>query len=223
MPRLDRKIVLVFCALLIALTGCSNPISRSVETVNGTPVPAKKMLGAFYPIEGTHYQLASIATDKGESSNRGYDFSQLFSYGRSDYSVYNYVFLDVDGEKVHALLPTNENAILSIQGYPTPNANQEPKIVVAWWLYTIVKEDTNKDEQLSYPDKKTLAISDVGGDGYTEIIADVDQVLGDAFKAGDVLLIIYRAKGKNFLAHVDLAARKVTTTTELPSFGEDVK
>ena len=225
MSRSHRNIVFAFGALLIALTACSSAIpGRSVETVNGTPVPVKKTLGAFYPIEGTHYQLASISVDQGESSS-GYDFTRLFSYGRSDYSVYNYVFLDVATETVHALLPTNLNVILSIQGYPTPNSSDlsAQKIPVAWWLYTLVKEDTNKDEQLSYPDKKTLAVSDVAGNGYTEIVADVDQILGNVFKEGNVLLLIYRANGKNFLAHVDLSARKVTATTELPSFGEDVK
>jgi hypothetical protein len=98
-----------------------------------------------------------------------------------------------------------------------------PKIVVAWWLYTLVKADTTKDGQLSSADQKTLAISDVGGKGYTELVSGVDQVLGDAYKDGDILLLIYRTGDKNFLARVDLASRKVIKTTEIQSFGADVK
>ena len=220
MSTFTRSVISIFGIFVIGLTACMPP--RSAETINGTPVPVKKTLGSFYPIEGTHYQLASISTDQGESG-RGADLSRLFSYGRSDYSVYNYVFLDVDGETVHALLPTNQNVILSIEGYPVSKTDDLTKVPVAWWLYTIVKEDTNQDQQLSYLDRKTLAVSDVAGNGYTEIITGVDQILADVFKDGNVLLIVYRANGKNFLAHVDLAARKVTSTSELPSFGEDVK
>ncbi len=224
-----KKIIFVLSALTIMLTACGGLVGRSVKGVendaNGTPVVAvTKVLGAFYPIEGTQYQLASISTAQGESSRAAsYDFSQLFSYGRSDYGVYNYVFLDVESELVYPLLPTNANVITSIQGYPVPNSNVTPKIPVAWWLYTIIKKDTNKDGQLSYVDLKTLAISDVGGKGYTELIQDVDQVLGDVYKDGDILLLIYRANDKNFLARVDLASRTVSKTTELPSFGADVK
>lgn len=224
MPALSRKSVFIFSLLLIALTACSISASQPVELVNGTPVPVKKVLGGFYPIEGTHYQIAGIAPDRSESERgNGYDLSQLFSSGRLDYSVNNYVFLDVDSETVHALLPTNQNVILSVQGYPMPKANDIAKLPVAWWFYSIAKEDTNKDGRLSDSDKKTLSVSDVGGQGYTELIADVDGILGDAYKDGNVLVLIYRANDKNFLAHVDLLARKVTQTTELPSFGEDVK
>jgi hypothetical protein len=223
--RADMRKLIFWITLALMLTACSGLVSRVTKgEEGGTPAPIKKVLGAFYPIAGTQYQLANITTEQGESGRSGsYDFSQLFSYGRSDYSVYNYVFLDVKSESVYALLPTNVSVILSIQGYPAPNANIEPKIPVAWWLYTLVKTDSNEDGQLSYTDQKTLAISDVGGQGYTELISDVDQVLGDVYKDGNVLLLIYRTNGKNFLASIDLASRKVTRNAELPSFGEDVK
>ncbi len=223
---MPRNVVFIFSVLLTTLTACTMNASRPpVEMVNGTPVPVKKVLGSFYPIEGTHYQIAGIAPDRSSENERvsGYDLSTLFSSRRMDYSVNNYVFLDVEAESVHALLPNNQNSILSIQGYPVPKSDDLEKTPVAWWLYTVVKVDTNEDGQLSYLDKKTLSVSDVGGNGYTEVIADVDQILADVFKNGNVLLVIYRANDKNFLARVDLSTRKVTQTTELPSFGEDVK
>lgn len=223
MHSLDRKAVFLLVVLSVFLASCEQRINTpSNPMVNSTPVPAKKVLGSFYPIEGTHYQLASISAVPEEREDV-YDFSRLLSEGRSDYGVYNYVFLDVEAETVYPLLPNNETLIYSTQGYPLPKDTDVEKVPVAWWLYTLIKEDTNEDKEFSYLDKKTLAVSDVGGKGYAEVITGVDQILGDAFKAGDVLLIIYRAGDKNFLAHIDLAARKVTKTTELPSFGEDVK
>lgn len=222
---LMRKMMLILGLLTLILAACSGMVGRSgnKEAVNGsgTLIANPKILGSFYPIDGTQYQLASIiSSGDGEGS---YDFTQLFSRGRSDYSVYNYVFLDTQSESVYALLPSNEDSILSIQGYPVPDSNATPKIPVAWWFYTLAKDDTNQDEKLTLADEKTLAISDVGGKGYTELVSGVDVVLGDVYKDGNILLLIYRAKDKNFLAHVDLTSRKVTQTTELPSFGDDVK
>jgi hypothetical protein len=218
---MNRIVILIFGILVTCLAACTMAATRPVEIINGTPVSVEKVLGAFYAINGTHYQLASI--DVPQEGRVVRDLSQLFSTGRLDYGVYNYVFLDVDSETVHALLPNNQSFILSIRGYPFSETGDLPKVPVAWWLYTIVKEDTNHDGQLSSLDRKTLAVSDVAGNGYTEIIADVDRILGDVFKEGNALLIVYHANGKNFLAHVDLLTRKVTTTTELPFFGEDVK
>ena len=219
-----RKMMPVLGLLAIMLTACSGMVGRSgsKDAANsGTPLPVKKILGSFHPIDGTQYQLASI--DIPSEGGGRFDFSQLFSSGRSDYGVYNYVFFDTQSESVYALLASNEDSILSIQGYPVPDANATPKVPVAWWFYTLVKDDTNQDGSLSSDDEKTLAISDVGGKGYTELVSGVDQVLGDVYKDGNILLLIYRTQGKNFLAHIDLPSRKVTQTTELPSFGDDVK
>ena len=221
---LMRKMMLILGLLTLILAACSGMVGRSGNkelNTSGTPIPVKKVLGGFHPIDGTQYQLASI--DIPSEGGGRYDFSQLFSSGRSDYGVYNYVFWDTQSESVYALLPSNEDSILSIQGYPVPDSNATPKIPVAWWFYTLAKDDTNQDEKLTLADEKTLAISDVGGKGYTELVSGVDVVLGDVYKDGNILLLIYRAKDKNFLAHVDLTSRKVTQTTELPSFGDDVK
>lgn len=211
---------------VLALTACSRAASTpQAANSKGTPAPVAKVLGGFNVIDGTQYQIATISTANDSSESSRYDISQLFTYERSNYNIYNYVFLDVDKETVHALLPTNEYSILSIQGYPLPGPNTppDPKPPVSWWLYTIIKADTDHSRQFNYADKQTLAVSDVGGNGYTEIISDVDSVLGVAFKEGNALLIIYRSNHKNFLAHVHLPTRTVTNTLELPSFGEDVK
>ena len=225
-----KKLTLALSILAMLLTACGGLVGRSVRgeesnVEGGTPETVKKNLSMFYPIEGTHYQLANISAGQVSESSRSssYDFSQVFSSGRSDYGVYNYVFFDVESESVYALLPTNENMITSIQGYPMPNSTVTPKVSLAWWLYTLVKKDTNQDGMLSALDKKTLAISDVGGKGYTELVSGVDQILGDVYKDGDILLLIYRASNKKFLAHIDLVSRKVSKTSELPSFGADVK
>lgn len=221
-----RKFILTLGLLTIFLTACSGLVGRSAKPTDGeaTLVPVKKTLGLFYPIADTHYQMAAISASPDSRDSGSYDLSQLFTSRRYDYGAYNYVFLDVNAEKVHALLPNNESLILSVQGYPTPTSSTDaPQIPVSWWLYTVVTKDTDQNSQLTSADLKTLSISDVGGNGYTELVSDVEWVLGNIYKTGDKLLVIYRSKDKNFLTSIDLTSHKVITTSELPSFGNDVK
>jgi hypothetical protein len=223
---MTRKIILPFGLLLILLTACSGLVGRSGQVIDATntPVPDSKMLGTFYPINGTHYQMAAIIDAPGSSRNSGSDYSQLFTSRRYDYGVYNYVFLDVNAEKVHALLPHNSNIIQSVRGYPTPvsTADDVPPPPVSWWLYTI-QSDTDKDGKLTSEDLKTLSMSDVGGLGYTELIHDVERVLAEVYRDNNTLLVLYHSKDKNFMASIDLTTGKVIKTSELPSFGEDVQ
>jgi hypothetical protein len=183
----------------------------------------EKTLGEFRSIAGTNYLIASVTGS--ESNTNIYD--ELFSsgrwYGRGyGFSQYNLVFLDAATETVYPLLDTNEYEIVSMDGFPKPvyelNENKPPeqKEPIAWWLFSIIKSDTDQDNDLTSLDKQTLSVADVGGKGYTEIIADVDNLLGTAYKDNDTLLVIYRSNGKNYLAHVDLPSRQVSSTEELP-------
>lgn len=221
-----RKMILPFGILLVLLTACSGLVGRSgqVGDATNTPLPDSKMLGTFYPIAGTHYQMSAIIDAPGSSRSANTDYSELFTSRRYDYGVYNYVFLDVEAEKVHALLPHNSNIILSVHGYPTPisTADDVPPPPVSWWLYT-VQSDTDQDGKLTSKDLKTLSISDVGGLGYTELIHEVEYVLAEVSKDNNLLLVLYHSKDKNFMSSIDLASQKVIKTSELPSFGEDVK
>jgi hypothetical protein len=92
-----------------------------------------------------------------------------------------------------------------------------------WWLYYVVKADTNGDKQLSGQDQFTLAMSDLGGQNYTELIPVVDEALGQFMKSETILLFFYRLGEKKYYAKIDLTSRSVLATTEYPSFGADVK
>jgi hypothetical protein len=94
---------------------------------------------------------------------------------------------------------------------------------VEWFLYSVVKTDTDGDKELSEKDKQTLAISDAIGVGFTEIIQDVDSLLGSAISESNRLLLIYKSAGKNYTSQIDLPSRKVLSTNELPPLGEDVR
>ncbi|MBK9925529.1 MAG: hypothetical protein IPP66_09585 [Anaerolineales bacterium] len=237
MSSRTKKILLAVSITLLVGVVCVGLFFVRAQTSNTLTLPAKKeaepitkVLGDFRSIDGTNYLIASVTGENNDSSV----LNELFSSGRwygsgYGYNQFNLVFLDITTEEVYPLLTTNDFEIITMEGFPKPVLNfnnqpdpQQPTKPIDWWLFSIAKADTDKDEELSSLDKQTIAISDVGGRGYTEIISDVDDLLGTAFKNGNTLLVIYRSNGKNYLAHIDLPSRHLNSTEEL-SLGEEIQ
>jgi hypothetical protein len=93
---------------------------------------------------------------------------------------------------------------------------------VEWWVYSVIKNDTNKDGYLGNGDKFSIGITDVGGNGYTELIDNVDAVLGQIYKDGSDMFIMYNADQKNYITKINPTTREVLATTEM-DLGQDVK
>ncbi len=89
-------------------------------------------------------------------------------------------------------------------------------------MYSVIKKDTNNDGYFGDRDKLTIAISDVGGNGYAELIENVDAILSQIYKDNSALFIIYNADEKNFIAKLNPSTREIISTTEM-DLGEDVK
>lgn len=213
-------ILLTLGLLLLTTLACTRGVTPpGLPVASGTAQPVEKKLSNFSAIAGTKYMIAGIVTNY---ENTSIDFSvrEYGSYGRA--IVYNYVFFDTGNEAYRTLLPTNEQAIL--QKYALPICcNPTPENPVAGWLYYIVTTDTNGDGLLSAYDHFTIALSNVGGDGYVELIQDVETDLGKTSPDAATLFVFYRQNDKNYHAKIDLAAKTVLSTVEMPSFGEDVK
>jgi hypothetical protein len=212
-----QKLIFTLVIGLLFLVGmaCASGSSPTVSA-SGTAEPPKKELSQFSQITGTKILVAGVY---GGESRSGLDFS--LSSGREyAYNVYNYVFFDLDSEQFTTLLPTNDSAILNKIGLPISEGGGA---TLKWWLYNVVKADTNQDKQLSAADKFTVAVSDLGGQNYVELLPDVDEALGQFMKSETVLLFFYRQGDKKYYAKIDLPGRSVIATTEYPSFGADVK
>ena len=209
------SILAVLIGLAFSSLACSST-SRTAAT-SATPTSVAKVLGKFEPIEGTDYLVAPILPAISSSySYSSYDSSSSWGV------AYNYVFLNRTNDTFQQLLPTNEYVITFTEPLALPDANAET-LITHWWLYGIIKSDTNGDKALTLEDRITLAISDVGGTGYTEIITDVDEVYGHTLRDETTLLIIYRSNDHKYLTGIDLPGRSIVATAELPSLGSDVK
>ncbi|MCG8346615.1 MAG: hypothetical protein MI924_02400 [Chloroflexales bacterium] len=205
--------------LFVAFTTACSEITSTPTPAPNTQTQAQgaKRIGDFSRILGTVYLRAPIL----ERPNRTSGFLTSSS-GYSPERIHNFIYLDTQTEQTLQLLPDNNAIILDHTSFPEPIQDQTKERVITWFLYRVVKNDTNQDNRLSEADTQVLAVSDAGGQDYTELIDGVEGIHGHTLRDPETLLVIYRKDGALLLSSIDLPQRALIQTTELPSFGPDV-
>jgi hypothetical protein len=231
MKRLS--ILLLALAIAFSTLACGRSIIPQDSSVNAEapepPKPVEKTLSSFTPITGTEYLMAGIVpVEVGRDSSLN-PFEWISNSGYSSYTTYgtyNYVFFNTQTEEYHRLLPDNDSVIFQTAGFPQqvydPNDPEKPAPIIEFWMFNIVKADTNADGFFDYRDKLTIGMADVSGKGYTELIENVDAIQSQYYKDPSNFFIIYNVNDKNFIAKVNPVTREVLSTTEM-DLGEDVK
>ncbi|HET9908436.1 MAG TPA: hypothetical protein VFQ23_17435 [Anaerolineales bacterium] len=221
--------ILSFSMISLAIMGaaCSRLTQSPSSVIATTPKVVEKHLSAFRPIEGTSYMIADISGNPQVEERGSFSPFRWIDSGYSGYSgyeIYNFVFFNSQTETYNRLMLTNEFVVLQIAGFPpgTPTENPADFKPVMWWMYVLAKADTDQNGVLNYQDKLTIGVTDVGGNSPTELIPNVDSVLGQILKEDDTLFVIYHSLDKNYIAKIDLPGRLVISTAEM-SIGEDVK
>ncbi|WP_019499971.1 hypothetical protein [Pseudanabaena sp. PCC 6802] len=216
----NKLIVFVGGILLIGLMGYVayqiykySTRDRSISNViltdsNNSSLKSNKLgLGAFENIEGTPYLLGAIVL--AQESDRGY-------YTKGASSTTNYLILNVKDKSAIRLVPKNNSLFIRAEKFG--KNDRDGKLVQALGLwYVAVKADTNSDRRLTEEDRKIIAVSDVSGANYTEVIPNIDRLLNTFRISETSILTIYEASGKNFVSEIDLAQKKVIETKELPA------
>jgi hypothetical protein len=212
----ERFIVIAMILVgAIGLVGCDSKPASTAPVTRANP-KAERVLGLFSKVEGTTYLLAGIFAKEEGGFLKGIENGGYGSGSGYSSAVNNYVFFNTADDSTHRLLPHNDSLILRAQRFPD-------KDKADWFVYDVVKSDTNDDKELSSKDRFTIAMSDGGGNGYSELIPSVETRLGDTLTDGNTLLILYVKDSKKYYSRIDLPNRKVTATNELPSLGNDVK
>jgi hypothetical protein len=218
---MTRAICLTSLAILISgtIAGCDWWLQGTPQSQAQNPgkteaekAAVDRTIAPFEILEGTPYRFASIEeTVKGRSgvfSTSGYE--------KSSAPIFNFVFLNAETKNSVKLLPKSNFRFTRIERVGRLNAKGNLIKVEALW-YEVIRADTNGDQTLDYRDSRTIATSTIAGTEYTELIPQVNRVL-NTFQAGpSKITMIYESNKKYFVADLDLGARKVTDTKELPS------
>lgn len=218
-PQRDRATILaihfaVGILTSLGITSCSIFNSGKAQNQNVAPgtelsSPKNLSLDAFQPLTGTAYVVAAVQAEQSDRS--GFSSS---SYGLP--SATNYLFVNTDTLAGSRLVPTNQWRFLQSERLGQRRRNGEVAVVQALW-YLVVKTDTDEDKQLTDRDRKVVALSDATGKNYTEVISQVDRVLGSNRKGDSILQVFYVSGGKHLASEINFQTRKVVRTEPLPA------
>lgn len=210
--------------IAIAISGCNRQQmagSSSENPVPATPLAAPKevWMTEFQQINGTPYLYAPIYVATEERKNILKELKSA-SYDRQNYGsidIRNYLFVHRDNLSASKLLSNNRARLLEMEqigelarsnkSAQEPNRPNAIKKVQTLW-YVKVTADTNGDKTLDDRDRKQIAISDVSGANYTEIIQDIDKILLVYPKGIERRLVIYVSGNQRFVTDIDLAKRQ---------------
>jgi hypothetical protein len=194
------------------------------------PAPKKVWMTQFQQLNGTPYLYAPIYVAEQEQRSvlkqiKSASSGSYREWENGDIDIRNYMFVHRDNLAASKLLTNNNSRILAMEqlgetsppakSNPDPNRDNGMKTVKALWFVRVVA-DTNGDKNLSDLDRKQIAIADVSGTNYTEVIQDIDTILLVYPKGLDRRLVFYTSGPKHFVADVDIAKRKAIIK-ELPS------
>jgi hypothetical protein len=231
-PKSIRLFIALFLLLILGYSGYRivkyifRP--RFVTNVANIETDSNKKitysLNAFTSLPSSPYLIASINTL--EDYRQGY-------YEKGADSTRNFLFFNINDKSTRHLIPNNNLLFISYNtlGKPTerdanhsdnsdylsktpPNFNSVKDVKTLW--YEVIKNDTNKDKRLSRIDKKIIAMSDVSGANYTEIIDNIDSIISTYQRNEKVWFVFWSGNNKNYASEIDILAKRVIQTKELP-------
>jgi len=135
--------------------------------------------------------------------------------GKSTQSTRNLLFTNMQTGLSNWLLSNNNYLIPQYNLINKSNSYKDDEDIVTI-LYRIVKSDTNKDSRLTENDNLSVSISKPDGTGFTEILGNIEEILGYDLINQEALAIMFYRSGRGYTAHVSLVDFKVTKEIELP-------
>ena len=168
-------------------------------------------LGQIIPIKGSNSIMFPLYSEQ--------KFPRGYSGSKSTNSTRNILFFNLLTQKSHWLLPNNSFLISNhklLNESHTYNSNQDLLAII----YNIVKADTNGAQRLTENDLITIAFTDIEGANYTEIIPDIQKLLGYKIIDKDLIAISFKRDEEEYIYYIDMNTYKITQEIILPEIPE---
>jgi hypothetical protein len=217
----------IFCLGLLALglfagASCSyreaKTVVKSVVNNQGGNDEAKKLkkyvMGEFSLTNGTDFLIAPIYRDYSGKDRSPTTYASS-EYGESTKkgggNTNNYVIMNRQSLASRKLFTDNKFAILDTQKLGESGKEGTVPVInnVKALLFRVVKADTNKDNSLDGQDKQIIALADVDGNNYKELIVDIDRVINIHSQSKDKRVVFYQSGNDYFTASIDIPSRSV--------------
>ncbi len=197
--------------VLIGLGGIFGEILRpatvsNVSTIDPV-VPTKTVffLGSFTRFKNTPQYIAPLEFTQ--------EYQLDISRNKESIGTSNYLFFNVASQTSRWLLPENKYVLTSLTPLTVlDQADEAPR----WIQYVVIKADTNKNGQLESNDQLTLALSNLNGTNYQELIPKIDRLLGTEMQDKDTLVVFYQSGSDALATTINLPKFQIQQTTKLP-------
>lgn len=166
-------------------------------------------LGYLSTISGSTYVVMPLNSEQ--------DIARA-SFSKSSYSPRNYLFVDIESDNRSWLLPHTDFLFLDRKSITRARTPDSEAVVLAF-LYVLVKSDSNGDGRLTENDARTLALSSPDGSNYTEVLSNLDEVLGTSHSGGTSIFVVYQRQGVAYTATINLSDFSIEGEAELPEVG----
>lgn len=172
-----------------------------------TEIEETYRLGNINHVKGSQSVIVPLYSDQ--------SFDLRYSGGKSTLSTRNLLFSNMHTEVSNWLLPTNNYLIPRYSLINESNSFSSDETIITI-LYRIVKSDTNNDSRLTENDELTISLSKPDGSDFTEVLKNIDDILGYELLNQNALSIMFNRKGQGYTAYINLKDFKVTKEIELP-------
>lgn len=181
-------------------------VANIVNVAENKHIDEKWQLGHLEKIDGNPYVMIPLYSDQ--------NYAQSY-YSKSAQSTRNILFINIGNNQKRWLLDTNDWLIISSDILPEREYNEKDRLAKVI-LYSIVKKDTNNDKRLTSEDKSVIALSELSGENYKEILRDIDVLIGQQLLDNKTLIVIYQKQGIGYSATVSLTDFSISNQTQLP-------
>ena len=141
--------------------------------------------------------------------------SGSYSSKRGRREVHNILFANLEDQSSRWLFPANEQRILDHRGLTGQGSARRDEEALAMF-YRVAMEDTNEDGEIDELDRQSVALSDLDGQRYTEIVSGLEELSGYETLNDREFALVYQAQAKLHIARVSLETFEVLSTVEVP-------
>lgn len=139
-------------------------------------------------------------------------------YSKSARSERNYLFIDAHSGETRWLFPDNRQIITETRFFETEKTDKGEGAVKAI-LYHVIKSDSTGDGRLTRNDVMSVALSRANGEGYKELISEVDTVVGCTKVDDNTAMIVYERNHTGYSALLDLNTLELGVEREVVMVG----
>jgi hypothetical protein len=217
-----------FCGLgllilsLLFSAGCSYQEAKkavksaTVNQNNSDTNKLKYILSEFSLTNGTDYLMAAVYSDYAGNGrwSSPYASSEYGEYTKKDGSssfANNYMIMNRQNLASRKLFSDNKFVILDSQKLGESGKEGTVSVIknVKALMFRVVKADTNNDKILDNKDKQVIALADVDGSNYQELIVGIDRVLNIHSQSKDRRVVFYQIGKDYFAGSINIPSRSV--------------